>query len=556
MNVFTSLRDLKRIKNIVSVLFKHEFGYFIERLDLKKYLRFNRKIQQAKFSEQTLTPKRFRLAMEELGGSFIKLGQLLSLRPDLLPKEYCEEFFKLQDNVRPLSYRQVKSIIEKEFKQPLRQIFKSLDKHPIASASIGQVHKGKLKSGEKVAVKVQRPNMKELFEADIDIMYKLAGMLEKRVPETKLYRPTQIIKEFEEYTKKELDHSQEAKNIDDFSKVNQNKDIVVPKVFWNYTKQKVLTMEFIDGKKIHNVKKFSDINSYERIVMNNIASSTIKQILEYRIFHADPHPGNILLLWDNKIALLDFGIVGRLDEDLAEKIENVFISLMKPNSSLLANSLIKLNFVDKKVSQIELKKDLSENLSKYYSVSSKEFNLTEAMYSVLAVSRKYEMQFPNDFVLLVKTLITVDGLAKTIYPSFNFIEELKPYTQELIRKKSSTKYLIDSLKKTLLDFKNTFSKAPQEFKKTMRAVQSPKVKVDIEDADVQKFVLELDRSSNRVSFGLIIAALLIGSALMFAAKLPPFVYDLSLVGIIFLIVAIIVSLLLVGSIYREGRFKK
>ena len=190
MNVFTSLRDLKRIKNIVSVLFKHEFGYFIERLDLKKYLRFNRKIQQAKFSEQTLTPKRFRLAMEELGGSFIKLGQLLSLRPDLLPKEYCEEFFKLQDNVRPLSYRQVKSIIEKEFKQPLRQIFKSLDKHPIASASIGQVHKGKLKSGEKVAVKVQRPNMKELFEADIDIMYKLAGMLEKRVPETKLYRPT------------------------------------------------------------------------------------------------------------------------------------------------------------------------------------------------------------------------------------------------------------------------------------------------------------------------------------------------------------------------------
>ena len=229
---------------------------------------------------------------------------------------------------------------------------------------------------------------------------------------------------------------------------------------------------------------------------------------------------------------------------------------MKPNSSLLADSLIKLNFVDKKVSTIELKKDLSENLSKYYSLSSKEFNLTEAMYRILAVARKYEMQFPNDFVLLVKTLITTDGLAKIIYPSFNFIEELKPYTQELIRKKSSSKYLIDSLKKTLLDFKKTFSKAPEELKKTIKAVQSPKIKVDIEDADVQKFVLELDRSSNRVSFGLIIAALLIGSALMFAAKLPPFVYDLSLVGIIFLIVAMIVSLLLVVSIYKEGRFKK
>lgn len=556
MSILADIKDLKRIKNIVSVLLKYELGYFLEKLDLRKYLRFNKRIQNKEFIKPDSVPKRLRLAMEELDGSFIKLGQLLSLRPDLVPKEYCEEFTKLQDNIKPLDFRQIKSIIEDEFKTPLNKIFDSFDKNPIASASIGQVHKAKLKSGEVVAVKVQRIGVKELFEADIDIMHKLASLLESNIPETKIYKPTQIVKEFEEYTRKELDYLIEAKNIEDFYKANRDKNIITPKVFWNYTKNKVLTMDFIDGKKISELKKFSEVNSYEKIVMKNISSSMMKQILEYKIFHADPHPGNILLLWDNKIALLDFGIVGRLDQKLAEKIENVFIALMKADSNLLANSLVDLNFVNKNISQKELKKDLSEHLSKYYSKSSKEINLSEAFYDLFEIARKYEMQFPDGFTLLLKSLITIDGLAKRIYPDFNFIEELKPYTDKLIKKRSSTKYLLSSILDTLFEFRSGFSKAPEEIKKTIKSIQSPKVKIDIEDADIKKFVIELDRSSNRVAFGLIIASLLIGSALMFAAKLPPYIYDLSLLGITFIIAALFVTLILMVSIRKEGRFKK
>jgi len=556
MEMIDALKDLKRIKNIVSVLFKHELGYFLDKLNLKSYLTFNKKLQGKKFEKPDSIPKRLRLAMEELNGGFVKLGQLLSLRPDLIPKDYCEEFSKLQDDVMPLNFRQIKYVIEREFDMPLKKIFVSFDKNPVASASIGQVHKAKLNTGETVAVKVQRHEIEEIFEADIDLMHKLAELLEKNIPETKLYRPIEIVKEFQEYTKKELDYLIEAKNIEDFYKANKDKNVIVPKVYWNYTKKRVLTMEFIDGKKIGNIKDFSEVNSYKRIVMENISSSIIKQILEYRIFHADPHPGNILLIWENKIALLDFGIVGRLDQELAEKIENVFIALTEPDSNLLANSLIELNFVEKEISQKELKKDLAEHLSRYYSISSKEFNITEAMYDLLEIARKHEMQLPDNFVLLLKTLITLDGLAKRIYPEFNFVKELKPYAQRLSKKKSTTKYLLNSLKETLFEFRNSFSKAPEELRKTIKAVQSPRVRINIEDENIRKFVIELDRSSNRVTFGLIIASLLVGASLMFATKLPPYIYDLSLIGIIFIIIAVIMSTILLFSIKREGRFTK
>ena len=556
MAFFDALRDIRRIKNVVGVMFKYELGYFLEKLDLKNYLPFNKKLQTTKFSKPDSIPKRLRLAIDELNGGFVKLGQLLSLRPDLIPKEYCEEFSKLQDNVNPLGYRQVKAVIENEFKMSLNKLFLDFGKEPIASASIGQVHKAQLKTGEFVAVKVQRPDIENLFEADIDLMYKLAKILENNIPETKIYRPIQIVKEFEDYTKKELDYTLEAKNIDDFYNLNKDKEIIAPKVVWEYTKKKVLTMEFIEGKKIHEIKNFKEINSDPKIIMKNIASSIIKQILEYKIFHADPHPGNLLLLGKNKVALLDFGIVGRLNDELAEKIENVFIALMKPDSKLLTESLIDLNFAESDVSQNELKNDLSVHLSRYYSIKSENLNLSEAMYDLLAIARKHNLQLPDNFVLLIKSLITTEGLAKIIYPEFNFIEELRPYTNNLIKKKSSTMYVLGSLKEILLDFKNSISNAPREIKKTVKAIQSPKVKIYIDDTDIQKFVIELDRSSNRITFGLIIAALLVGAALVFAADLPPYIFNLSLMGIIFLIVAMIVSIMLISSIRKEGRFKR
>ena len=298
-------RDAKRVKDVVNILLKQGLGYSIEKMNLKSHLTFGKKTKDV--SKRVSTQVKLRKAMEELGGTFIKFGQLLSIRPDLIPESYCEEFAKLQDNVRPFPYEQVKDVIEKDFKKPIHKVFIHFEKTPIAAASVGQVHMAKLRTGETVAVKVQRPNINQIFESDIDILYYIANLAEKHIPELKDYNPVAIVNEFENYTKRELDYNLEGKNIDVFYKnFVGSKTIKIPRVFLSYTSKRVLTMEYIDGI---NINKYKATKEEKKKIIKNLLSCFMKQILEDGFFHADPHPGNIFILKDHRIELLDFGIV-------------------------------------------------------------------------------------------------------------------------------------------------------------------------------------------------------------------------------------------------------
>ena len=542
MSLVTTIKEVSRLKNIATTLAEQELFLLIDKLKLKKHVPLTHSPKYIKNKSEI--PKRLRIAMERLSGAFTKLGQLLSLRADLIPKEYAQEFSKLQDEVRPFKFEKVKQIIEEEFDQSLSKLFLKFDREPIAAASVGQVHKAMLNNGKIVAVKVQRPKIDKIFETDIALLYHLAHLMEKHYPELKEYNFVQIVKEFEGYTKEELDYLVEARNIDTFYNNFKDDPIKIPKVYWNHTTKKVLTMEFIKGKKVTEVTK------NKKFYIKQLVESYIKQTMEYGTFHADPHPGNVFVTPNHKLALLDFGIVGHISIELRDNFESVFVGLIQGNRELLAESLIDLQIVDEEINIDQFKEDLSLHLSKYYNRSLDKIDMSSALYDILTLARTYKMKFPTNFVLLIKATATVEGFGKELDPRFNFVKVCKPYVEKLEEKRKSSSYLFETFKKNMWRFRKDFVNFPDEIKKILKR---GKVKVDIEDKDIRKFTFYLDTAINRLAAGVITAGLLIAAALIMQANLAPLLFNIPLFSIIFIIIALIIGVNLIRSILEEKR---
>lgn len=550
MGLSQTYKDFKRLQQIANVLFKQELGYFVDKLNLKPHLPFGKRLQLTKFAKPKDTiPKRLRLAMEELGGSFVKLGQLLSLRPDLVPQEYLDEFSKLQDAVKPFPFEVVKIIVESELKKPLNKAFSFFNKEPIASASVGQVHEALLKNGTKVAVKVQRPGIRQVFATDIDLMYHLAKLLEKHLPESKSFNPTGIVEEFEKYTRKELDYLAEGKNIDSYREViKYDKNVVIPKVYWDFTTPKVLTMEFIEGVKISSVKDFRKLGVKGSYLSNILVRLFVKGVLYFHFFHADPHPGNILIMKDKKIALLDFGIMGRLTPELTEKIGKLYFGLVNANTDAIAEGLINIGFVSGQINKEDFKEDIIDAWSKYYDTSLSQVNMTGFFWDTMKLGKKYNMKFPVEYVLLMKAMITTEGVIQKIDPRFNFVKAGKPLFTNYMKGRTSAEYVLKGAKKTLMDFKDLLVRFPIDAQKILTKMESEeKRELDINDADIKKFTVELERSSNRMTLGVVMASLVVASALLMLAKVPPFVQGLPLYSVIGLIIAGFLLLVIIIS---------
>ncbi len=542
MSFVSTIREVSRLKQIVVTLAEQELFLLIDKLKLKKHIPLTQSKKYVKNKSEI--PRRLRLSMEELSGAFVKLGQLLSLRADLIPKEYAQEFSKLQDEVRPFKFEKVKEIIEGEFEQPLHNLFLKFDREPLAAASIGQVHKAMLNNGKIVAVKVQRPKIQKTFETDIKLLYHLEHLMEKYYPELKDYNFMEIIKEFEEYTKNELDYLYEARNIDTFYNNFKNDHIKIPKVYWNHTTKRVLTMEFIKGKKITEVTK------NRKFYVKQIVNSYLKQTMEYGTFHADPHPGNVFVTPSQKLALLDFGIVGHISRDLRFKFENVFVALIKGDREFLAEALLDLQIVDGEINIEQFKEDLSLHLSKYYDQSLQNMDMSSALYDILTLARKYKMKFPTNFVLLIKATATVEGFGKELDPKFNFVKTCKPYVEKLEEERKSSSYFFNAFKKNMWKFRKDFVNFPEEIKKILK---QGKVRIDLEDKDIRKFTFYLDTAINRMAAGIIMAGLLISSALIMQSNLKPLIFNIPLFSIIFILLALIMGINLIKSIRDEKR---
>ena len=507
-------QNRQRLKEILTIFSEEGFGYLISKVNLSHHLPLTKRIKNRIAVEKSIPPQvRLRQAFEKLGPTFVKFGQLLSSRPDLIPAEFCAEFEKMQDKVPPFSFEEAKTIIETEFNQTLERLFSYFDPKPWASASISQVHKAKIK-GKTVAVKVQRPGIKKVMVTDIELMYKIIELLELHVPEFNSYHLKPIVYEFERWTIKELNFRIEAYYA---QKIAHNfagsKIMKIPEIYSGYTTERVLTMEFLEGIPLHDIAALQRNKIAVRTVLKRGFYIFLKQIFIDGLFHADPHPGNILVLKGGKIGLIDFGIVGHFDKKLKDSSLEIFRAIINNNDEKLTEILLKMSSGGE-VNREVLNREIKDTFEKFQLDDVKGIHISLILQETLHIINKYHLQIPYDFVLFAKTIITLEGVAIKYDPHFNLLKESKSTLDLLLDHTYFAKKVISKTKEKLNEYAQLAESFPETAAEILEKARRFKLNIDIEDKDVRDLSLELEHSSGNLSLGIIIAALIVASALV------------------------------------------
>jgi len=519
-NLFRNIKDINRLREILAVLFEEGFGYYISGSILSHYVPFHKRLlSRFQAYQDASLAVRARRSMEKLGPTFIKLGQILSLRPDFVPKEYIKEFEKMQDRVPEFPYTQAKSVVEKELKKPIAAVFKSFEKKPIASASLSQVYKAILKNGQIVAVKVQRPGIREVIEKDIEIMLYIASILEAHLPEAKKYHLIKIVEEFARWTERELDFRLEAKNAIRFKRLmSSNNHIIIPKVHNEYTTGKLLITDFIDGtelNQLHSIKHRIDLN---RTISYGF-EAILEQVFMHGFFHADPHPGNIFVLKNGKIAFVDFGIVGHFDENLKKTSRELFSAIIQQDTDKIVRAFLSMGMNMEMLD--EFKEDLKDILAEMKDSSIKDVKISYMLEDVLNLALKHNIKMPVDFVLFGKTIATLEGVALKYDPDFKIVDSSMPLLHKIASKKLSIRHHVRTLARSYSSIKESIQNIPLYSLEILNKIREGKIKIDIEDTDIKRLSVEMEHSSGNIAFGMIIAALFVTSGLILQADVGP-----------------------------------
>jgi len=542
----------RRYKQIIDVLIKYGFGYIVEKVGIILPLGSAR--QSPKSDEKMTTAQKVVLMLQELGPTFIKLGQVLSTRPDIIPHDYIKELKKLQDDVAPISFETVKQVIEEEFGCEIYEVFKSFDETPLASASIGQVHRAVLASGQEVVVKVRRPDIEKIIGVDLEIILNLTRLVEKHIPETRVYDPVARVEEFVEAMHRELDFTREAFNIERFRQnFEGDSTVYVPRVFWEATSQKVLTIEYIEGYKITQLKEIANQGLDINKIAENSAKAILKQIFVFGFFHGDPHPGNILVEPSGKIAFIDFGMVGRIDKYTKYKLADLIIGVINKDTEKIVNVLLELSQSDNDLDKAEIQLDVEDLIERYYGRTLKRINMSQLLNEVLTIVAKYKIMLPSNFALLLKCLITIEGVVLELDPNFNFFEIAKPFVKKMLRDRYAPEHLLKEISRNLSEFSKSLTVIPKLVISLYQRSKSDSIKLDLETKGMEKVLLELNKMMNRLVFSMIVAALIIGSSLIIQANVKPYFLNYPVLGILGFVTAGLLGIWLIVSILRTGK---
>lgn len=550
-------KNINRLRQIVNILIKYGFDYFVKQLGLINLISKGEKILKLKPSKiaQLPLPIRIRLALEELGPTFVKLGQILSTRPDLIPQNYIIELQKLQDKVPPFAYAQVNQMIKRELGADILKIFKSFEQKPLAAASLGQVHQAILEDGNKAVVKVQRPDIEKVIETDLDILFDLARLTEKHIPASRLYDPVGIAEEFAKAIRLELDYGTEGRNAERFKKnFEGDETIYTPKIYWEFSSRRILTMELIKGIKINNLKELDKAGYDRKKIAENGAKAFMKQILIDGFFHADPHPGNMLVMKDGIIGFMDFGMMGRLDEEMREKGIDLFVAVLERNPNKIINEMLDLGIASQEeIDTRSLKIDIKEMLDQYYDKPLKEIILGELISQLVEISIKYHIKMPAEFALLGKSLITIEGIGIELDPDFNLAEIAKPYAKDVILERKSPQRLFTKLLNDSSELYNLMILIPRQLSKTLKKMEKGIFKLEFQHRGLENLINALDKSANRLSYSLILAAIIVGSSLIMQTDKGPLFMGFPVIGVLGFLIAAILGLGLVIIILRSGK---
>jgi ubiquinone biosynthesis protein len=550
-------RHLNRYTQILAVFFKYGFGDLVDSLKIDQYIEIGLQMISRKRRdrvEKLTRAERVRMAFEELGPSYIKLGQILSTRPDLVPIDFIREFSKLLDEVPSFPFSEVEKVFAADLGAHPHDLFESFEETPFASASIGQVHKATVKNGDRVAVKVQRPGIQKIIEVDLEIMLHLATLAERHIEEMALHRPVKIVEEFARTLEKEIDYTIEATNMERIARQFLDTPYVyIPKVFRETTTERVLTTEFIDGIKVSDIDRLEAAGLDCKVITARGADISLTQIFETGFFHADPHPGNIFVLPDNVICLLDFGMVGVVDRKTREDFVDLVDYIVHQDELNTTQVIMKLTDRDEEPDMRQLERDVADFLGQHLYKPLKDIELAKLLHHLLDVVSRHRLRIRPDIFLMMKALSTVEGVAAMLDPDFDLIAQAEPFIKRVKMERMAPERIATDLARLAsqsFQFLQTF---PQDVLEITRLIRHKKLFLQHQLQGLETMLATHDQISNRISFSIIIAALIIGSALIVISNIPPLFYGISLIGIIGFLAAAIMGIWLLVAIIRKGR---
>lgn len=549
---------VQRYREVITVFLKYGFDEFRQLIQANRYLnsvlRISRRKKRVKAAFERSRPVRLRLALQDLGPTFVKMGQILATRADLLPDEYIQELRKLEDEVPSVPYADIKEKVEAELGAEMDALFAEFDEQPLAAASIAQIHRARLATGEQVVVKVQRPGLRQRIDTDLEIMLTLAGLMEKHVEGWSTHQPSKIIRQMSHMLRKELDFSVEASHIQRFEyQLRNERTLHVPVVYSELSSEKVLTLEYIDGIKTTKLHQLHEKGYDLKRIAHDTSQLMMKQIFEHGFFHADPHAGNLFVLPDQKISFIDFGMMGMMNLKMREHFAELLFEIARRDESAATDALLRLTTSQRPPERTALESDVAEFMTLHFYKPIRQMSFGRLLQELLNKTTRHGLRIPMEVFLLIKAVGTFESVVRQLDPDFDILRETRPYVRRVRMDRAHPARLTRNLFESGLSALDFIKELPEDLRSLVRSVEQGKARLAFEHHGLGPLIQGLERVSNRIAFAIVLAALIVGSSLMVHARLPPTWNDIPVIGLVGFLVAAVMGFGLLVSIIRHGK---
>lgn len=549
-------RDLGRLRDIVSVLVRYGFSDAIQRMGLAGLIESAGKIlhlKQPSSISKMDTPERIRFALEELGPTFVKLGQILSTRVDLFPPDWIEEFEKLQDQVPPVTFDELRLQLTEDLGAPPEEIFAHLDTKPLAAGSIAQVHRARLDDETEVILKIRRPNIRHVIEADLRLLARVAEIAEKEIEEIRHFHPREVVRQFTLSLRRELDMISECHHMERIANnFEDNPNIVIAKIYWQWTCERLNVQSLIKGIPGNDLNAVEKAGLDRKVLAQLGSDAVLKMVLEDGFYHADPHAGNVFYLPGNKLAFLDFGMVGHLSDVRREQIVDLLNGMVNKDVAEVTDVLLEWAS-DTDVDSESLAIEVDGFLDSYHSVPLKQLKISAMLNDITVILREHKLSLPPDLSMLFKVFITLEGLGRQLDPDFDMVSSATPF----LKKATLARYKPAAIAKrglsNLSSMIDILGSLPQDVRRLIRAAKRGSLQVNVDITRLEKFGKQLDKSASRITVGLIMSALIVGSSIVMTVSGGPTLMGLPLFGFLGFLAAGLCGIWILFSIYRGGR---
>ena len=563
LQALAAVRDLSRLHDIATIMIRYGFGDIVNRmgvthaLDRAGFHRHN-KSEHANLP----APVRVRRALEEMGPTFVKLGQLLATRVDLFEPDWIAEFGKLQDSAPPVPYADIREQLSEDLGAAPEEIFAHFDPEPLAAASIAQVYRARTEDGHEVVIKVRRPGIRPVIEADLRWLARLAELAESESPELRSFRPKEVVRQFALSLRRELDFSVECRNAEriaqnfaDYLDTSGVPLIVIPRVYWQWTGEKVCVQAYISGIPGRQLEAVDKAGLDRKLLARRGAHAVLKMIVEDGFFHADPHPGNVFYLPDNRIAFIDFGMIGRLTDERREQLIHLLLGLVRHEPKRVLDVLLDWTG-DGVQDETALTLEIQTFLDQYHGVPLKQLSLGTMLSDTVAILRQHQLMLPADLALLIKAFISLEGMGRELDPDFDIAGEAMPMLEELLRARYTPSALIKRGGRALYEMMSLIAGLPHDLSRLLRAARRGRLEIHIDVTNLRHVGNQLDNAANRMVIGIVVAALIVGSSIVMTVPGGPRLFGLPALGMFGFISAVIGGVWLMLSIWKSSRMDR